>query len=503
MTEQKDTTQLGDDLNKPKKTKRTVLIVLLLLILCAGAGAVAYAYQRIEGLREIMASEGIYPGVSIDGTDVGGMSVAAATELLTKSHSEANGGQTLTLYHENDSWRISFEEIGVEYQLQQAVDAAYAVGRSGTEKERLRILADLQDEGMDIPVAFSYDKQKMQEQLLEIAQTFNQPAQNSTMTRSNGKFTITREEDGREMDVAATMQNAAAIVEAKQSGSTEIVAAITKPTITYEDNERVTDLIGTFTTKYTLNDRNRNANLEVGCGYLNGIIIAPGEVFSATEGLGDQTYERGYRNAGVYVNGKVEAGMGGGVCQITTTLYNAAIFAELEIVERHPHSMTVGYVPLGRDAAIADYYKDLRIKNNTEDPIYIEASAQNGNLTVSLYGHEVHPAGRELAFETVYEATIPKPEEIVTEDAEKPEGEREVTHTGRTGAKVSVYKKVFENGSQVSKEWFSSSSYRAVADEVTVGTKKAEDAIEVTQPQTGDDTYTYNDENEQDNYGIQ
>lgn len=107
-------------------------------------------------------------------------------------------------------------------------------------------------------------------------------------------------------------------------------------------------------------------------------VIAPGEVFSANAHLGSQTAAGGYKEAGVYVNGKVEKGMAGGVCQVTSTLYNAVILAELEVVERSPHSMTVGYVPLGRDAAVAGTYKDLKFKNNTEYPIMIEAYASGG-----------------------------------------------------------------------------------------------------------------------------
>lgn len=187
--------------------------------------------------------------------------------------------------------------------------------------------------------------------------------------------------------------------------------------------------------------------------------------------------------AGVYNNGKVEQGMAGGVCQVTTTLYNAALMAELEIVERHPHSMTVGYVPLGRDAAVAGNYKDLKFRNNTEYPIMIEAYASGGKLVMNIFGHEVHNAGRKVSFDTVYEATIPKPAEKVTEDPERLEGEREVTSKGRTGCKVSVYKTVTDGG-KTSRNWFSSSSYRAVADEVTVGTKKKVEEVPAVVPVT-------------------
>ena len=460
--------------SQPKKTMTKVFVGLLALCICAAGGYFAYANTQNQKLKDILAQKGIYPGITIDGIDVSGLSKEEAASLLIDTHGANAATQKLVLFFEEEEWEYSFQEIGAEYKVQDAVELAYSVGRTGTEKENMQVVSSLIKNGEEIPLEFTYDEIKMQDKLIEIAEEFDQEAQNSTMTREKGKFVISKEVEGRKMDLEGTMLNVDRVMEGKKSGRAAIVADLTEPKITYEDNQKVTDLIGSYSTKFTANDKNRNTNLAVGCKYINGTMIAPGEVFSAMEGLGEQTYERGYRDAGVYVNGKVEAGMGGGVCQITSTLYNAAIYAELEIVERHPHSMTVGYVPLGRDAAVADTYKDLKIKNDTDYPVYIETAAANGVLVVNIYGHEIHDAGREVEFQTVYEATIPKPDEIVKEDPEKAEGEREITFTGRTGAKVSVYKTVLENGKQVSKERFSSSSYRAVADEVTVGTKKAE-----------------------------
>ena len=133
---------------------------------------------------------------------------------------------------------------------------------------------------------------------------------------------------------------------------------------------------------------------------------------------------------------------------------------------------------MGRDAAVAGDYKDLKFRNDTEYPVYIEAYAKDGKLVCNLYGHEIHDTGHEVEFEMVFEGTIPKPAEKVTQDDTKPEGYREITYTGKTGSKVSIYKIVKENGKQVSKEWFSSSTYRATADEVTIGTKKVEEVKE-------------------------
>ncbi len=168
---------------------------------------------------------------------------------------------------------------------------------------------------------------------------------------------------------------------------------------------------------------------------------------------------------------------------MSTTLYNAVINAELEIVERSPHSMVVAYVDVSRDAAISGDYKDLKFKNNTEYPVYLEAYARDGKVVCNLYGHEIHDAGRKVDFEMVFEGTIPKPAEKITKDSSKPEGYRQVTYNGKTGSKVSTYKIVTENGKQISKDWFSSSTYRATADEVTVGTKKAEAPAQQTPAQ--------------------
>lgn len=457
-----------------KKKKKGIFLGVAILCFCLAGGYFAYAYNQNQKIKEILAQKGIYEGITIDGIDVGGLSKEAAMDMLVKTHGKDAANQSLVLFYENEEWVYAFKDIGAEYQVDEAVEAAYNFGRTGTEKENMQVVSNLIRNGQEIPLEFTYDDRKMQDKLIEVSEQFNQEAQNSSMKRANGKFVIEKEVQGRKMDLEGTMINVDRVVESMQGGRAAIIADVTEPEITYEDNQHVTDLIGSYSTKYTAYDKNRNTNLVVGCQYLNGTLIAPGQVFSASEGLGEQTYKRGYRDAGVYVNGKVEEGMGGGVCQITSTLYNAAIYAELEIVERHPHSMTVGYVPLGRDAAIAGNYKDLKIKNNTEYPIYLETYASNGVLEVKLYGHEIHEAGRKVEFETVYEATIPKPDEIVKEDPEKVEGEREVTHTGRTGSKVSVYKKVLQNGKQISKDRFSSSSYRAVADEVTVGTKKVE-----------------------------
>ncbi|MDO4530407.1 MAG: VanW family protein [Bacillota bacterium] len=469
-----------------KKNGKKVLIAVLLLI-CAAAGVFGYMEMEKRKALELLELDGIYPGITIDGADVSGCSKAEALTLLNAKYHTELEDTALTLTYEQEgaeskAWDISFGDIGAGFDVAQAVDEAYGLGREGTEKENLAAAKKLLKGTIDVAVPYVYKEELLAAKLQEVAEAFDCEAVDSRITTESGKATVIPEENGLKMDLEGTLEAAAAVAETAEGGAVGIVAEVTVPAVTAKDFEGITDLIGTYYTTFNNSDKNRNTNLAVGCNYINGTILKPGEVFSANEGLGSQTSAGGYKMAGVYNNGKVEQGMAGGVCQVTTTLYNAAILAELEIVERHAHSMTVGYVPLGRDAAVAGTYKDLKFKNNTEYPVLIEAYARDGKLVMNIFGHEIHGADRKVSFDTVYEATIPKPEEKITEDPERPEGEREVTHKGRTGSKVSVYKTVTENGTS-NREWFSASSYRAVADEVTVGTKPVAEVPAVVVPQ--------------------
>jgi len=139
-----------------------------------------------------------------------------------------------------------------------------------------------------------------------------------------------------------------------------------------------------LTTEYNEKIKNRTTNLVIATKTINGTILRPGETFSFNEAIGKTTWAKGYRPAKIFVRGKEEEGMGGGICQLSSTLYNAADFAGLEIVERHPHSKKVGYVKEGRDAATSYGGVDLKFKNTLTHPVKIVATAVGGKLTVAI-----------------------------------------------------------------------------------------------------------------------
>ncbi|HWT27834.1 MAG TPA: VanW family protein, partial [Mobilitalea sp.] len=219
---------------------------------------------------------------------------------------------------------------------------------------------------------------------------------------------------------------------------------------------------------------------------INNTVLYPGDVFSSYEHLTPFTIENGYYVAGAYLQGKVIDSIGGGACQVTTTLYNAILNAELEVVERQPHSMTISYVDLSRDAAIAGDYKDFKFKNNTNVPILVEAHTQGRKITFTIWGHETRDTkNRKIKYQTVILSRINPPADVVTKDPTQPTTYYKVTQSAHTGYRAELYKVVYENNVEVSRTLVNKSSYSSAPRYITVGTKEIEKNPE---PPKADDT---------------
>lgn len=477
---------------KKKRLKNTVALAGVLICVISGGGT--FLYSQMNGVSSIIEEGGIYPNITIDGVNVTALSIEEAVTLLEDQYGKTIEGKILNYTYEDQVFPVTLDEIGWKYHVEEAVQKAYDIARTGTKKEITQIIKGLEDEPVDIVVLVDYDVEKLEAHLADIESQFSDAAVDAKMEKVGNDFVVTPDVSGLRIDTTATLHNTMEYLELGLGDDIPLVVTEQRANIVAEDFNFEKELIGAFTTSYSMSQSNRT-NLEVGSKYLDGTIIMPNETFSAAEGMGKQTAERGYVSAGVFVGGKLTNGMGGGICQVSTTMYNAAIMAELEIVERSAHSMPVGYIPLGRDAAIADGYKDLVIKNDTEHPIYLEAYARDGVLAVNFYGVEIHEAGRTVSFETVLVSTGAKPAEIVTLDPNKYEDERVVTYAGVGTRNVTVNKIVKQDGKEISNEVFAKSTYRSMADEVTVGTK----VREATTPEPSTDTTTNENTNANEN----
>lgn len=306
---------------------------------------------------------------------------------------------------------------------------------------------------------------------------------NASYRVENHKLVIIDEKTGVSMDKA----EAGRIIRASTGDVIHIPVTTKKAEITAQDIRAglFQEQLGTYTTRYNAGDRNRSHNIALACSSVNEIVLAPGDIFSYNDIVGPRTAARGYREAHVYVGNKVEDGLGGGICQVSSTLYNAVVLSDLKIVTRSNHSLPVSYVPGGRDATVSYGSIDFQFENNTSQPVKLVASAGGGTTTISVYGKQDHP-GRTISIESVCTGTIPAKLEQ-KKDPELPEGKIQVEQKGSDGSYYQSYKITKDNGAVVSREPLAKSTYLAVNRIEIVGTKPP-DPAESPVPPAGSET---------------
>ena len=296
-------------------------------------------------------------------------------------------------------------------------------------------------------------------------------AQDATYTISNHRLMFTESHPGVKLNEREVKR---AIKEYENSKTLIIPAKITQPKVSTEElkNSIVGDELGTYTTDYSSSSSDRAHNISLASGKINGYVLAPGEEFSYNDVVGPRTVERGFKMANVYVGNTVQPGIGGGICQVSSTLFNAVVFADLEITERRNHSLPVSYAPMGRDATVSYGAIDFKFKNNTSKPIEIRVTCENRKNTVSIYGTDENPE-REIKFETEKTGTS-APKVVKKEDNTIPEGTIKVESEGSSGSSYTTYKVVYENGVVKSRDVLCKSVYKGKDRVELVGTLKEE-----------------------------
>ena len=275
------------------------------------------------------------------------------------------------------------------------------------------------------------------------------------------------------IDFAISIEEAKKLLE-EEKEECIIPLIITQPEITLEKlgKEAFPQLLGTFSTTYNTSNTNRVTNLELASEKIDGTIILPGETFSYNKIVGERTIAKGYKEAAVYSGGKVVDGIGGGICQLSSTLYNAVIYANLQITERSNHRFLTSYVTAGRDATVSWGTIDFCFKNTRSYPIKIESSVKNGVVTTEIYGIK-----EEKEYEVVIENTVTEviPYTInYVKDYTLEQGTEEIKQYGSNGAKSVTYKVLKYNGAVVSRELLSSDTYSPLERIIKKGTKRVQ-----------------------------
>ncbi len=404
----------------------------------------------------------IYSGVRIGDIDVSGMTAAEAQDAVNNYLSTLYSTQVTLVCAQDERVNATFGELGPVWGNPDVVDEALSLAATGNVIERYKLEKDIAHNGMEFPLEVSFDEETITAYIENYCSIYDIPVENPTLKKENGSFVVIDGSDGMGVNVEASVTRLQdELYDDYLNGISEIdlVVEETKPDAAAEDLRQIHDLLGTFTTSYSTSGANRSANVENGCRLINGTVLYPGEEFSAYNAIKPFSTANGYYLAGSYLNGQVVESLGGGICQVSSTLYNAVLRAELQVTERHNHSMVVTYVQKSGDAAIAESSgKDFRFINSTDYPIYIEGYCSGKQITFNIYGVESRDPGR--SFEFVSEVLSETPvQEIITVDPSQPAGYVSVGGSPHTGYKARLWKVVYENGVEVERVEINSSSY--------------------------------------------
>ena len=379
------------------KTRRspspTAVAAFIAGALVFGAGAAAFGVRAAQASKSGDSQKAgvIAPGVKISGVPVGELSADAATEKMRAwAQTKLQTPISLTAPVSGRKWNLTLYQVGGKWDIASAVAKAETIGQNETWWTRFQHGGERGVYQVNVPVPFELKETLLDKQIAKIAKTVEHaPVNARARMGENGQLVLVSPETrGVKLNQAAT--KAALLAggpEGLQNGSdAKLVIEEQAAKMTAADLGKVSSLLAAFHTDYGSSSDNRRHNIELAASHMDGTLLAPGEVFSYNAIVGPREPNLGWRNAPTYQDGQVVPGPGGGVCQTSTTLYNAVLRAGLDIVKRSHHSMPVHYVNPGCDATVAYDDIDFQFRNNTPGPVLVSARTKGGVLTFALFG---------------------------------------------------------------------------------------------------------------------
>lgn len=441
--------------------KKTLSITIAAVLLAVGIGLLSPVYVMADTLPD-----GIYVGEY----NLGGMTEEEANKKIQDLVGQMES-QKITLVVDGQPMETTAKELGFHWSNPEAVNQAASAWQGGNLIKRYLNKKDIEKNHVIIPLETALDDGRLEAFINEKCASAIVEPQNASIVRANGAFTVTPSVTGKNVDIKATKDalNAALANGLSKPVTANATVSDVNPAITTEALSTINDILGTFSTSFSSSGASRSTNLKVGSSKINTRVLMPGETLSGYECMHPFTVSNGYATAAAYENGQVVDSVGGGVCQISTTLYNAVLRAELLVAQRQNHSMVVGYVKPSQDAAIAGTYKDIKFTNNYSTPIYIEGYTSGKTITFTIYGKETRPANRTFDFvsETLSVTDPGAPKEVV--DPAMAPGSRKQVQSAHTGIKSRLWKVVYLDGVEQSREILHTDTYNPSKAIIKVG----------------------------------
>ncbi len=416
-------------------------------------------------------SDEIFQGVTVDHVELGGLSKQAARHKLEAVWSDSTLPQGIILVSGDKSIVVSLEEIDFSISIDQIIDEAYAVGRKGSFLQQLQDRYLANNYGKEVLLAAKFNQNKLQLAVQKAAEAMNQEPKNATVIMQNSEVRIVPEKTGQKIDVDKTVNMVEEELQKHRYVTTALVCDTLTPAILATDLQSIDGILASYQTEFNSSDWGRSQNVLLAAAKINGILVKPDSIFSFNDAVGSRLAELGFQEAPVFVEGKLVPDIGGGVCQVSSTLYNAILLADMTVVERSTHFSPPSYVPLGLDATVADNLLDFRFKNTSTTPIYITSEVNGNLLTITVFGKknvmaptiEIVSANKKIL----------EPNVIVKQDASLPSGVEKVIEAGQRGYRISTYRIKKINEQEISRELLATDEFLPTDRVILVGTQSA------------------------------
>jgi vancomycin resistance protein YoaR len=416
----------------------------------------------------ILNQKTLYAHVYIGTTDVSNLSKAEAKQKLEDAYEKGLEDFQIKIAYEGNYWDLNYKDIGYTYLYDQSIEEAYKLGRQGNYLERLRTVYNMRNSPMTVPLEYSYDIKRLDAFLDEIEANINKEPKDAIIKRENNTFVIQKEQLGFAVEADTLKTTIIDRIESFNRDTITVPVKVNMPRVTAEKLKNIQEVISEFSTVFNPQIQGRTTNISIAANSINGTVIMPGEEFSFNDQTGPRGVAEGYQEAPVIIKGELVPGIGGGICQISTTLYNAVVRADLEVTRRHNHSLPSTYVPLGQDATVVYGYIDFTFVNSSAFPLYVESYKSGNRAYVKIYGKKTQNTVIDLHSQIT--ETI-EPKIIVKQDPAMYIGETKFEKEAKKGYRVSTYKIYSENGKEIKRELITKDYYAPIHGVLLEGTK--------------------------------
>lgn len=468
----------GESRPAVRRSKAILVIILLFLfmVMLLVAGFVHQSIKlRIEHEEWIAHMESVvyvdtfYEGIYLDNIVLSGKTLAEAKALFSQRADEKLAEMTLNIHYDDAIHQFDYRDINAKIDWEVKLEEAYQIARTGVMEDRYQRIMALKDKELKFETLLSYHVDLIKEDILAIAENiFLAPvdADIAFSPSASDKFKISNEETGLYVDGEALYAEASQQIHNGTFETIVIEPEILVPSVLAANLQKATHMVTKFSTDLLQSTDNRIFNVELALSKVNGYRINPGEVFSFNDSVGPRTTSTGFKMAPVIMPDKsLQDGIGGGICQASSMLYNAALMAGMEIVERYHHSFPVAYVPYGLDATVSYGGADIRFKNTNDTPMFLRTYSVGKLVYVEIYGEPLPNAGK-IVLESVLTERVPAPatqriEDTTGKHVTTPGGQKEHVKS-RDGLRVTSYLHYYEQGKLIKTEVVRKDYYRPI-----------------------------------------